>query len=88
MLLVKNVSQVANVLETRGWIVNGHSDANGKTWDVSITAGDKTATLYVVMGGIVDVYIDTEIDGHTVKLENSDAETVLDYILNKLIPKM
>lgn len=88
MLLVKNVSQVSEAMEARGWIVNGHADTNGRTWDISITKDEHMATLFVVMGGIVDVYIDTEIDGHTVKLENSDAETVLDYILNKLIPKM
>lgn len=88
MLYVKNVSQVANVLEARGWIVNGHSDANGKTWDVSITAGDKTATLYIVTNGIVDVYVGGDEDGKTVKLADSSAETVTDYIINTLIPKM
>lgn len=88
MLNVKNISTVANELEARGWIVNGHADTNGRTWDISITKDEHMATLFVVMGGIVDVYIDTEIDGHTVKLEDSDAKTVLDYILNKLIPAM
>ena len=88
MLNVKNVSTVANELEARGWIVNGHSDANGKTWDVSITAGDKTATLYIVTNGVIDVYVGADENGKTVKLENSDAETVTDYIINTLIPKM
>lgn len=88
MLNVKNVSTVANELEARGWIVNGHADSNGRTWDVSITAGSKTATLYIVTNGIIDVYVGADENGKTVKLENSDAKTVLDYILNKLIPAM
>lgn len=88
MLNVKNISTVANELEARGWIVNGHADTNGRTWDISITKDEHMATLFVVMGGIVDVYIDTEIDGHTVKLEDSTAESVINYMINTLEPKM